>query len=169
MRTSEMLPRKATFWQRFAAALIDSFAVLAVFAPIIWLRTRFPEWNEVLLLLCGVLSFSYEIVAHAKFGKTLGKHVMGARVVRLDYTSIGWKEAWLRSSVSVAFFVVESFLAGVEAAEMWTDTISILSQLWVWSEVIVMLCNEQRRALHDFIAGTLVIDERHAPTRLTTV
>ncbi|WP_255590049.1 hypothetical protein [Marinicella meishanensis] len=29
--------------------------------------------------------------------------------------------------------------------------------VWYWSELLVMLTNERRRALHDFIAGTVVI------------
>ena len=35
-------------------------------------------------------------------------------------------------------------------------------QLWTWSELIVMLTNRQRRALHDFIAGTVVIKKEYA-------
>jgi uncharacterized RDD family membrane protein YckC len=33
----------------------------------------------------------------------------------------------------------------------------VAQQLWGWSELIVLLLNEKRRALHDFIAGTVVI------------
>ena len=29
--------------------------------------------------------------------------------------------------------------------------------LWVWSEPLVMLLNKQRRAIHDFLAGTVVL------------
>jgi uncharacterized RDD family membrane protein YckC len=29
--------------------------------------------------------------------------------------------------------------------------------VWVWSELIVLLTNRKRRALHDFIAGTVVV------------
>jgi hypothetical protein len=31
---------------------------------------------------------------------------------------------------------------------------------WTFSEVLVMLTNKRRRALHDFIAGTLVVRTR---------
>jgi hypothetical protein len=34
------------------------------------------------------------------------------------------------------------------------------NMVWVGSEMIVMLFNRQRRALHDFIAGTLVVKTR---------
>ena len=39
----------------------------------------------------------------------------------------------------------------------WTTT---ADQIWIWSEVIVMLFNKKRRALHDFIAGTVVTSEK---------
>src|SRR5207302_697251 len=95
---------------------------------------------------------------------------------------IGWREAWLRSSFDILFSMlsgVASFLAlaaiadadyyGVGWAQRaqnlhanqppwlyWTD---IAGQVWIWSEVIVMLTNRRRRALHDFIAGTVVVAE----------
>ena len=33
----------------------------------------------------------------------------------------------------------------------------IARQVWTWSELAVMMTNRKRRALHDFIAGTVVI------------
>jgi uncharacterized RDD family membrane protein YckC len=38
-----------------------------------------------------------------------------------------------------------------------------VSQAWLWSELVVLLLNAKRRALHDFIAGTVVIRVRPAP------
>ena len=35
--------------------------------------------------------------------------------------------------------------------------ISIISNIWFWSEIIVLLFNKRRRALHDYIAGTVII------------
>lgn len=42
----------------------------------------------------------------------------------------------------------------------WYGTISILQQVWIWSEVVVVLFNKRKRALHDFIAGTVVIQKQ---------
>jgi uncharacterized RDD family membrane protein YckC len=36
----------------------------------------------------------------------------------------------------------------------------VVLQVWIWIELIVMLTNRRRRALHDFIAGTVVIRRR---------
>ena len=42
----------------------------------------------------------------------------------------------------------------------------MLLQIWIWSELIVMLTNRRRRALHDFIAGTVVIRRRVEPFKV---
>jgi len=33
--------------------------------------------------------------------------------------------------------------------------VSIANNIWIWGEVIVLLFNEKRRAIHDFMAGIL--------------
>jgi uncharacterized RDD family membrane protein YckC len=45
----------------------------------------------------------------------------------------------------------------------WLGWTEVASEVWVWSEVVVMLFNRQRRALHDFIAGTVVTAEKTIP------
>jgi uncharacterized RDD family membrane protein YckC len=47
-------------------------------------------------------------------------------------------------------------------APAWYVTFSILQQVWMWSEVVVVLFNKRKRALHDFIAGTVVIQKKFA-------
>ena len=44
-----------------------------------------------------------------------------------------------------------------QLAPPWYGTVEVFEQAWVWSEFIVMLTNRKRRALHDFIAGTVVV------------
>ena len=38
--------------------------------------------------------------------------------------------------------------------------ITWLTNAWVWSEFIVLLCDPRRRALHDFLADTVVVRSR---------
>ena len=129
---------------------------------------------------------AYSIYGHGRFGQTVGKHFMHIRVVRLTGERISWAEAWLRSSIDVAFEVigVVSTLIALSAITdagyygvgwkqralnlralepSWLGWTTIASQIWFWSEVIVILFNKRRRALHDFIAGTVVLSERRLP------
>jgi uncharacterized RDD family membrane protein YckC len=59
-----------------------------------------------------------------------------------DYTSVGFLE---RSKLMVAL------------APAWFRPVQIFQNIWVWGEFIVLLTNKRRRALHDFIAGTVVV------------
>jgi uncharacterized RDD family membrane protein YckC len=50
----------------------------------------------------------------------------------------------------------------VETAPPWYQAVNILTQIWIWSEFLTMLFNKKRRAIHDFMAGTVVIKGRQA-------
>jgi uncharacterized RDD family membrane protein YckC len=43
------------------------------------------------------------------------------------------------------------------------EVLDWLYLIWTVSELVVLLMNEKRRALHDFIAGTVVIHTAEAP------
>jgi len=40
--------------------------------------------------------------------------------------------------------------------------IELFYDVWYWSEIIVILFNKRNRALHDFLAGTVVIHKKYA-------
>ena len=46
-----------------------------------------------------------------------------------------------------------------DLAPSWFKPVQIFQQIWIWSEFIVLLTNRKRRAIHDFIAGTVVVRE----------
>jgi len=48
----------------------------------------------------------------------------------------------------------------VEVAPRWYQAVTILMQVWIWSEFLTMMFNKKRRAIHDFIAGTVVLKGR---------
>jgi len=45
----------------------------------------------------------------------------------------------------------------IHFAPFWYKIAYWANQIWIWSEFIVMFTNKEKRALHDFIAGTVVI------------
>jgi uncharacterized RDD family membrane protein YckC len=47
----------------------------------------------------------------------------------------------------------------VQLAPAWYPAVSVLLQIWVWGEFLTMLFNERRRAVHDYLAGTVVIHD----------
>ena len=171
----------ASFWQRFAAMWIDVFVLLPLMVVQGVLESFSKTAAVILVVPMAVTYAAYTIYCHGRFGQTIGKRVMGIRVVRTTGERIGWREAWLRSSVELCFTVVGvigSFAALATIADAdyyvgwmqraqnvvahqppWLAWTAPVTQIWVWSEVVVMLFNKRRRALHDFIAGTVVTSE----------
>jgi uncharacterized RDD family membrane protein YckC len=79
----------APFLRRAAAKIIDVLSLLAVLVPILWLAFQFAgdEFGFPLVIIGGVLGGTvlfgiYVVVAEALAGRTLGKRLLGLRVVR---------------------------------------------------------------------------------------
>ena len=49
-----------------------------------------------------------------------------------------------------------------EVSPLWYRAIDIFQNVWICSEVFVVLLNRRKRALHDFIGGTVVIKKQFA-------
>ncbi len=170
----------AGFWKRLASILIDA----AIFAPVMLLRMWLDSISSNagiigVVAYCAIIT-TYEVWFVAKHGQTPGKMAVGIKIVKVDGSPVAWKEALLRDSVNIGFatvyliftcnaivqipdaeYVSLSWTArNVRVYELypsWMGWANTLSNIWVGSEVIVMLFNKKRRALHDFIAGTVVI------------
>jgi len=103
------------------------------------------------------------------------------KVVKVDGSSISWKNAVLRSSVDILVATLDTISRIIALSKIsnenylaydWTERMDRLSELqpdmlnwvlplgflWTFSEIVVLLTNKKKRALHDFIAGTVVID-----------
>jgi len=116
----------------------------------------------------------YTVVMHARYGQTFGKMVTKVRVV--DFRTegkISFRQAWLREGIPMAVSVgllgyeVFAILTGratptaiANGGSLNTKPFWLLSAIpgfWFVAEVLTMLTNDKRRALHDFLAGTVVI------------
>ncbi len=87
-----------SFWRRAAAKLLDVILFVAVCAPFVALmvyRSHFVAavWLAVLLMAIGAF---YPLVAEYLYGKTLGKHWLGLRVVRESGARISFGQSVVR-------------------------------------------------------------------------
>lgn len=176
-------PRYAGFWRRLLACSIDFMIFAPVVAANMWLRS--VSWTAAVLVCVPLAAAShvYDVCLHARWGQTLGKMVAGIEVRTVDDYPIFWRDALRRSSVGITFSAVfavgyisamlqispdqYSKLAWHEQARLVralnpTDWLSEVAALWFWSEVVVLLFNRKKRALHDYIAGTVVVHCRKA-------
>lgn len=170
----------AGFWRRLGAALVD-FIIWILF----WIaQGRLSSYSKTfaifLMTVTCLIYAGYQIYFHSRWGQTLGKMVLGIRVMKLSGEPIGLREAVIRSSVdlilvifwivgiSIAYFNlpdsefyrmswVERNVRLKELAPSWMSWEEYVSNGWYWSEIVVVLFTEKKRALHDFLAGTVVI------------
>jgi uncharacterized RDD family membrane protein YckC len=173
--------RYAGFSSRMVANLIDSLVLLPAALGLLWAMSLQGPALFALLPLALVRP-AYDIWYHARSGQTPGKRFAGIRVVKLGGERISWREAVLRSSVDIVFalartgamLVAIQQFSSAEADLGWLDRSRLIdehgpvwgafvkyaSTAWYWSELLFLLLNDKRRALHDFIAGTVVSYER---------
>lgn len=139
------------FFRRCGAFLIDVLVIAALAGVMISMayigykvglaaHGRAPDFDNSLPLMIGllwatgILATGYFVMLHTMSGKTLGKALFGLRVVGADHEAIGYGRAlwrWVGTLVTAPL---------------------VLGFVWV-------LWSREKRAWHDFVAGTWVIRE----------
>jgi uncharacterized RDD family membrane protein YckC len=170
----------AGFWVRVGAYAIDFLLILpyAFFAR--WLASRSAAGFIATQAIGFVIAIVFHVYLVKRFGGSPGKVLLKLRIAKLDGTRVGYREAWLRYSVLGVISVLTSIALANGAlkipddefrtetvkihtqrmrdnAPVWYQPIQIAGSIWIYSEFIVLLTNRKRRAVHDFIAGTMVI------------
>jgi len=134
----------APFWPRAAARLIDFFGVLAIVAmPIIgivvltlWREQGFliPIAIIFTIVVLSILSAIYPVIAEYRYGKTVGKHLMGLRVVRESGARISFGQAVVRQ-------------------------LPMLTQVW-WIDMLFALFTDKHQRAFEMLSKTRVVVAR---------
>ncbi len=164
------------FWRRFVAQMVDGLIMTPLgLAPYFLIRANFWIGFSSFLVLVP-LGSAFHVFFHARYGATPGKMLAGLKLMTVDLKKVGLREALVRSApeffMAVAYtatllpivighreaiegmgFLAFSQLLNAGSAKL----VSRVSAFWAWSELLTMLFNEKRRAVHDFIAGTVVV------------
>jgi uncharacterized RDD family membrane protein YckC len=148
------------FWSRLAAYFID-FAILWTIFQLVWAQLPLsrqwlaplrPEevtaaslqqfmlsvqaWACHALPIFYPLYFCCDVLLNGRYGATIGKWAIGARIVLCDGSPIGYRRAalrWLAARVSDFFF---------------------------YAGYLIIALRRDKRGLHDLLAGTRVIYNR---------
>jgi uncharacterized RDD family membrane protein YckC len=168
-----MEDRYRTFWARAGALFVDGI----VFAPlrIAEKYVDVPQRDHTSLILWLIFSTSailvYRIVMHAVFGQTVGKMVTHIKVFDVSEQRVpGLWQAALRDVVDVAGGIawlgyliylvsVDRYFPGQGDHSLLNRIIEDAGFVWFLLELVTMFTNNKRRALHDYIAGTVVLNE----------
>jgi len=169
-----------TFLPRFLGGLFDSAFLNMV---LIYVVQKAFGLNQDLSLAFIVVVMSiypgYSIIMHGLWGQTLGKMITKVKVIRADEQGpIGFRQAMLRDCVPllnsfiwIVMMARVSFFNADPASALATGPLGrwvvFLLAIWALLEFVTMLFSKKRRALHDLIAGTVVIrepEEEHLAT-----
>lgn len=158
--------RYKTFVQRFASALIDGI----IFLPISLLfgsltdtnhRSTFIFWS----FLYNCIWLAYPIYMHGKYGQTFGKMASAVKVYSTDEKStIGYRKAFLREIIWVGITILGFMYLILGAApdnnpkDAYDDFVLYPTLISTILELATMFLNTKRRAIHDLIAGSVVLD-----------
>lgn len=175
----------AGFGRRLGAALVDILVLMPAAVTFFYLQGIEIKVAIISLVISAILYSLYSLYFHYKFGATLGKMAVDIKVTLPDGSKIGFKQALLRSSVDLVYALLTTAAQIIAISKIspelyldatwyerttyltalqptWANISDWLFQLWYWSEFIVLLLNKRKRALHDFIAGTVVIHKQYA-------
>ncbi|MBS3680632.1 RDD family protein [Ornithinibacillus massiliensis] len=139
-------PRFAGFWMRFWAYVLD-IVVISSLNGILLSPFKFVNdgiaisiglWT-VTGLIASIVYFAYFLFMTKFFGQTIGKMILGIRVIREDEQSLKWSDVFFRE-------VIGRFIYRV---------FSILMVLY-----IIVGFTEEKQGLHDMIASTRVVFDR---------
>jgi uncharacterized RDD family membrane protein YckC len=174
----------AGFWRRFLAFIIDFILLMPLMYLGIYLSAK-TQWYYALWLVPGALiGLWYCVYLVYRYGGTPGKLLAKVRIQLLDGSPITRNAAFARYSVIFVLSIIQSLVFAVAALSVPADLyftddflerskviiantgsvykwLELALQLWVWGEFVVMLCNKKKRAAHDFMAGTVVVDSRN--------
>ena len=175
----------AGFWRRFCAYWLDLLILIPLMFFAIWGANQSRFFNLYYLIPDSLFGIWYHAYLVKRYGGTPGKFLAKIKITKLDGTAVGYREAFLRYSVLLVLSTLMS-IAGVmvtlgmnneayhamkwmerskfmlENMPTWYSIVNIILNIWIWGEFIVMLTNKKRRALHDFMAGTVVIRNDYA-------
>jgi uncharacterized RDD family membrane protein YckC len=161
--------RYRTARKRIWAAIVDYI----LFMPLLFVDCYFlfSDTNVFIVIAWNVfttfLPIFYSIFAHYRYGRTIGKWVARVKVLDVSETrNLSLKQAFLRDGVFLSLELIGLLYYGFWAIKTgepgyllhnFIDFPISPFGLWTLLEIITMLANSKRRAVHDYIAGSVVV------------
>lgn len=157
-----------TFFPRLVALLIDSFIMLPIAIFDDWFRRAEypPLFFYIWIPLSAAVLPIYTILMNGKYGQTLGKMYMNVKILRAENEeNIAFKHAFLRELPQLLFSISSVTLSIVylgenpesESLRIPYGIFGLFAFVWASADILTFFYNDKRRALHDFIAGTVVV------------
>jgi uncharacterized RDD family membrane protein YckC len=126
----------AGFWNRLGARLIDGIIISIILGIILWIV--YGDFMREGTSAFDFLGLAYTVIVPVVWsGYTIGRKLVGNRIVRMDHRKVGIGKMLLREVVTAFIYAFSFGIALIVSAFM-------------------VGLREDKRAIHDFIAGTYV-------------
>lgn len=130
----ELEIKYAGFWIRFVAVIVDGIIVSIASAIVIAIMKSIVGEFYGANFFGYVITWAYYIFMTDRYQATLGKKLLGLKVVNEDFTKAPLGNIVLRETVG-----------------------KIISSIILLIGYIMVAFNKKKRALHDIVSGTVVI------------
>ena len=170
----------ADLWTRIAARIVDFVIMLPVAGLIFYINGLSKDAYFYAILPNLAIYIWYEVYLVKRYGGTPGKLIMGIKIIQKDGDDVDWHASFMRYLVPFCLTLSGIFIM------MWTlgmiddstymnmgflkktlllsDFNPLMSKIqsftslgWTIAGIISILSTKRKRAVHDYIAGTVVI------------
>ena len=162
-------PRSGALWRRGLAFLVFDELQITLMVLVLAVLLRRPAavldlwlpgaWEPVVQIVVAWLHWTSREASEAR--ATYGKQFAGLVVTDLGGGRLSYLQALKRNFVKQGFGLV--LVLGLPALGVDWQTAVLVAGAFVWAECLLALCNPRRRALHDVVAGSVVVRREPAP------
>lgn len=158
------------FWKRVLMRIIDIGIIFIPFG----LLYRFAVHESIQLnsivpyILMWIVTSAYYVLTLSIFGGTPGKLILKAKVVDHSGNKLSFYKSLLRSVFYILYAVIMIFAfssSNFKPINAPFDVIADLIGVVTIASDLVVLFNRRKKALHDYIAGSVVIKQPFFPKK----
>lgn len=147
--------------RRLSAYLLDGMAYVLVLV----ICLQFKEHQTAIIILFGLFDLFYNVYLVYRFDGTPGKRLLGLAIQGIDGASITlWMAVKRHFSIMLLGLLLASplfalsWMAGTdESQELYVSLADDVLWAVMLANVVTIFFNENRRALHDYVARTVVV------------
>ncbi|AYB29324.1 RDD family protein [Chryseolinea soli] len=172
------------FWIRLGSFALDFLVII----PVASLSLYFLSVSKILYYAFVLPNLAFVLFFHVycvkQWGGSPGKLALGLKIVKENGEDVGWDEAVTRHVVMLALTLITAVVTIISIYQVPNDVyyasnlmkrsqaisgvypkfsffLSVCTNIWMYSEFLVLLTNRKRKAIHDYMAGTVVIRAKY--------
>ncbi|MCU0438086.1 MAG: RDD family protein [Raineya sp.] len=148
-----------TLSPRIIASFIDGICLTIIYLILAGIDL-FTQGKLNTYLIFVFFQFWYFIKSHYSSGQTIGKKLAKIKVVAFtdENRLLTFKESFMREFVPIVSYIIQLLLIFTNFYSKNTEN---LFDIFFWAyfllDFIVMLSNDKKRSIHDFLANSVVV------------